>query len=470
MENYKLISLLRSLDEVEWTDLISFLASPYFSTEKESLAIGLALKPLLTQPDLTLPAAKAFFHSIWPARSFDQKKFTYALSRLNKLAERFLVLQAQEKQEERQQLTALRVFFERKLDKHLAATHRSLRAQMQPASGRKDEFYLLRSEYSELMDEHYVRQKIRKQDNSIQLATDDLDRFYFFRRLRYACSMLDRQNILDVDYLVGLSDAWLAHLDGTVLSEEPMIRLYLTIFRALREEERQDHFVELKYSLLDLVERQNSTALSEPLLFAINYCARKIRAGEANYVEEAIELYRRGLDSGLLLDDGEVSPWTYTNVIKLYIHLERYQAAGDFIHKYTTLLPESFRENAYNYNYAELLYCTDKKEQAQDYLNRVAYSDLSYYLGARVLLAKIYYETDAEESLLSLLASFTVFLQRNKQISRNLKKTYLNFCQLFGRILRTAPTKLDKVRLAIVEAQPLTDRTWLLEVVAERCV
>lgn len=468
MGSYKLIHLLRSLNEEEWAGLTSFLQSPYFTTETTSLELCLALQPLLDTAEKELPEAETFFSSVWPEVAFDQKNFTYALSRLNKLTERFLILRQREGEEKQQQLTALRIFSERQLGKHFAAAQRAMITVLTPATGQPDDHYLLRSAYAELMDEHYVRQKIRKYDESIQLAADDLDRFYFFRRLRYACSMLDRQHILDGKYAVGISDAWMAHLSGTVLFAEPMINLYLTIFKALREEDQEEHFQELKVDLLELISREKAEALTEPLLFSINYCARKIRAGKESYAEEAMELYLEGIDSGLLLKNGQISPWTYTNLIKLYLRLSKYRAAGEFIDKYTALLPERFRENAHNYNYAELLYATDQKELAQEYLNRVAYSDLSYYLGARVLLAKIYYETDAEESLLSLLASFTVFLQRNKQISRNLKNTYLNFCQLFNRILRTRAAKLDKVKATIAATQPLTDRDWLLEVVGQR--
>ena len=85
-------------------------------------------------------------------------------------------------------------------------------------------------------------------------------------------------------------------------------------------------------------------------------------------------------------------------------------------------------------------------------------------LGARVLLAKIHYETGAEEALLSLLASFTIFLQRNKQISRSLKRAYLNFCQLFARMLRTPPAKMDHIIQTIQTTQPLTDKEWLLRI------
>ncbi|MBC6993522.1 hypothetical protein QWY85_16155 [Neolewinella lacunae] len=468
MNSTKLLQILKTLDPGEWEKLYFFLQSPYFTQEKVSPRLFTLLHPYFADSAAGLPKAETLFQALWPDQPFDRKQLNYALSRLNKLTERFLVFQQLEQQTDRQQLTALEVFSERHLEKHLAATQRSFNERLLPAPDEKDDFYLVRSDYADLLDQHYVRTKARKQDNNIQLATDDLDRFYYFRRLRYACSMLDRQNILEANYRIGLSQAWLDHLEGSTLVEEPMIGLYLTIFRALQEEEQEQHFRELKSRLLQLVGKGLAESLAEPLLFAINYCARKIRAGQEAYVKEAIDLYHRGIDSGLLLQDGQVSPWTYTNLVKLTLRLQQYAEAREFISKYTDLLPESFRENAHNYNYAELLYCTNEKEKAQEYLNRVAFSDLGYYLGARVLLAKIYYETDAEEALLSLLASFTIFLQRNKQISRNLKKTYLNFCQLLSRLLRTEPGKTGKIIDLITHTQPLTDRSWLLALAQEK--
>jgi 16S rRNA A1518/A1519 N6-dimethyltransferase RsmA/KsgA/DIM1 with predicted DNA glycosylase/AP lyase activity len=81
-----------------------------------------------------------------------------------------------------------------------------------------------------------------------------------------------------------------------------------------------------------------------------------------------------------------------------------------------------------------------------------------------VLLAKIFYDTDEEESLLSLLASFTIFLKRNKNISNNLKHTYLNFCQILIQILKKQETKIQKISSQIQETKLLTDRKWLLQI------
>ncbi|MDX1939884.1 MAG: hypothetical protein SFU99_04985, partial [Saprospiraceae bacterium] len=132
-----------------------------------------------------------------------------------------------------------------------------------------------------------------------------------------------------------------------------------------------------------------------------------------------------------------------------------------FIQEYAPKLPETFKENALHYNMAELYYYTHRFGEAQEHLNQVAFSDLNYYLGARVLLAKIFYETNEEEALLSLISSFTIFLKRNKQISNDLKHTYLNFCQILFQIVRRSPSQMNKLKDKINSTKLLTDRAWL---------
>ena len=89
---------------------------------------------------------------------------------------------------------------------------------------------------------------------------------------------------------------------------------------------------------------------------------------------------------------------------------------------------------------------------------------MNYYLGARVILAKIYYETEAIEPLLSLLAAFTIFLKRNKLISADLKQTFLNFCDILFQAVRGKRRHWKKLGEKIRTTRLLTDRNWLLSI------
>ena len=79
------------------------------------------------------------------------------------------------------------------------------------------------------------------------------------------------------------------------------------------------------------------------------------------------------------------------------------------------------------------------------------------------MLLKIYYELKEEEPLLSLLASFSLFLKRNKQISKDAREMYLNFCSILHRILRRKREKIPTIKQAIQESKLLTERRWLME-------
>ena len=102
------------------------------------------------------------------------------------------------------------------------------------------------------------------------------------------------------------------------------------------------------------------------------------------------------------------------------------------------------------------------------HLSQLNFSDLFYHMGSRTVLIKTYYESEEIESLLSLLASFSNFLRRNKKIAPGLKKTYLNFCNLLFNILKNNPKKRDRIKEEIQSTQPLAERSWLLKVWGEQ--
>lgn len=462
MEKSKVIPLLRSLKEKEWSDLEDFLASPFYNKDPELLSLLAILKTWLSSDSMGLKSREELAKTIWPNQDYDAKTLTYALSNLNKLATHFLSLQKLTQAPLALELAALEVFSERNLEKHYASAKRSISDQLTTPTGNSFDFFRNKARYAETLDQHYVRQKNRVFDVAIQQAAHDLDTYYYLHRLNLACSMLDRQQILKSVYEINISEPWITHLKGSPVGQEPIIRLYLDIYQMLSEESEEAHFTQLKDNLEVYSNKISNHDLTEIYQFAINYCARKIRKGREPYVQEALQLYLTGIESRFLIIDGQLSPWTYANVIKLYLRQKEYEAAQVFIEKFLHYLPEAFQQNAYHYNLAELFYYTKEQDKAQSHLIRVAYSDLNYYLGARVLLAKIYFETGEEDALSSLLAAFMMFLQRNKELSHDLKQTYLNFCKIFARILRTPPARRAAIRQTITNTQLLTDRDWLL--------
>ena len=461
MRNIKLISILKSFDTREIRIFQQFVDSPYFNQDKQ---LGRLLSLLLRRLDDqgSSKELKEFLHTrLFPKETYDDKRIRYLFSNLSQLAEQFLLHQSYQSKAIQQQLDLASISNQRKLPKLYRQAIQKIEKHFETQPQRDVSYFQQHLELVMIKDEHFQQQRLRKFDENLQWVSDDLDRYYYLQKLRQACMMLDRQAILTANYDLGISQPWLDHLLERSFFDELIIRMYYTILMCSREEDELQHFEELKEMLARVDTEITNSDLADIYRFAINYCARKIRKGRSEYLEEALQLYVRGIASALFLEDGHLSPWTFTNVVKLALRLKKFAWIEEFIPKYAPSLPAEFQENALHYNYAELYYYRKDLDNALLHLNQVALDDLNYALGARVMLAKIYYETDEEIALLSLLAAFSLFLKRNRKISANIKQTYQNFCDLLFQLVRRNPKQLHVVKKKIEETNLLTDRGWL---------
>lgn len=464
MKKSKVVRLLQSFERPELAALAQFLASPYYNEDENIIRLFDYLQAFYPDFDAAALDKKVVFYHLFPNQAYDDKQLRYLISHLNKKMEQFIAVRTIEQQPYQLQLALLETLSIRGLQKNYRQVAHQLEQNLAASSAQSSDFFLTQLQWSEIKEQHFQRQRARRFDPDLQHFADHLDKYYYLNRLKIACAMLDRQTILQTEYALHLSENWIHHLEQRAFCGEPIIQLYYTIYQALLQESAENYFLILK----DQIKEHNSAIAKEDLkdiyLFAINYCARKIRHGKENYVAEALQLYHTSIEQGLLIDKQGLSPWAFTNVVKLSLRLKQYDWIETFIQQYAPKLPESFRENALHYNLAELYYYTRRFVAAQEHLNKVAFSDLNYYLGARVLLAKIFYEMKEEETLLSLISSFTIFLKRNNQLSNDLKHTYLNFCQILYQIVRRSPNQMNKLKEKIKTIPLLTDRAWLEQI------
>ncbi len=463
MRNSKLIDLLQSFDQAEFRQFRDFVASPYFNKNQDLVR----LVAYLQEQGPGFPPDKikkdVVFRTLFPKAPFDKKQIGYLMNYLLKLAERFLAVQRYQQEEILLSCHTLDQFVSRKLDKHYNFLFARTRKTLEETDRKDGQAFYYQYLLSQAATSHFYSQQVRKFDPSLQMVSDDLDKFYFFHKLKYSCEMLNRKTIITADYHLTFVEEVKTYLVNEK-KIDPLIEIYLRIFLTISFPEQEEHFEKL----MRLIERYADTleqkTRREIYLYAINYCAPKIREGKDKYVPVMLELYTKGIENRSLFDDAYLSHWTYSNVVKLALRLKRYGWIESFIKEHGESLPPQLREDAEHYNLAELFYHKKDYDQALTHLNQLHFTDLHYHLGSRVVLLKTYFELDAVESLLSLLASFSVYLHRNKKISAPVKKTYLNFCNLLLQLTRRNPKKWAAIGDEIRQTEPLAERAWLLQV------
>ena len=465
MKNSKLIELLDTFSSEEMQRFTQFVASPFFNKNDDLTRFADLLQKF--HPEFAAEKIKKekVFQKLFPSTAFDKKQLAYLMNYLLKLAEQFLAIQYYEDQSKLNSLHLLTSFSQRKLEKHYNFLFGKTQKALENAQENRKAGALFFQQYqmAEIASNHFIRKGVRAFDPNLQLAADALDEYYFFHKLKFSCEMLNRKAILSDSYELKFTQEFETYLQEQE-ELDPLIAIYFQVYMSLSHPSEEEHFQQL-LTLIDAHISVIDPGLKKEIyLYAINYCAQKIRTGANDFMPVMLDLYLEGIKSRSLFDGDYLSHWTFTNIVKLALRLQRYDFIEDFIAEFTNKMAPEFRDDAQHYNLAELYYQRQDFGKVLDHLNQLHFTDIFYHLNSRIILIKTYYETDAIEPMLSLLASFSIYLRRNKKISQSYQKTCLNFCNLLVQIMRRNLKKKDTVRESIMTTQPLAEKAWLLKV------
>ena len=465
MQKSKLFEFISKLEEEQWDRLNLFLKSPYFNSRPEVTRLYEFLyKNYLKSgtKDLTKEEAHAF---IFPNTPFDNQKIRHLMSYLKNQIESFFVIEKLQQNPIQKKLLVLDSLLDMyPIEKSYSYNFNGATSSLKEQKKRDSTFYENTQKLYDIADKNFLLKRQRKNDNNLQYASNALDQYYVLKKLKYLCSMRSRERILSANYTIYYLDEISKWRDSEILKSVPLVQIYFSILNMLQK----DYLVEEFSELQQLIQKHKSEIakdeMQEVFQYLINFCLASLRKGKDEFVDEALNLYITGIEDEILLKNGFLSPWTYTNVVKLALRKEKFDWIHQFLYQNKKRLPKPVRTNVLNYNLAEVHFYKKEFNEALMRLREVEFDDLTFNLTIRVMLAKIYFEQKDHEVLRSLLTSFIIYLKRSKKISTELKQTNLNFCKFLKRIMKTKnSSKLVDLEKEIKSCELLTDRSWLLK-------
>lgn len=330
--------------------------------------------------------------------------------------------------------------------------------------------------FHEIMDHFSLSGDKRSMSESLQSKNDSLDLYYFANKLRIACDMESRNMVINAGYQPHFIHELLKRYqeDVSMYDKIPAIKLYLLTLKMLTDNDEVYYFELRKYL------EENSSAfppdeLNTVYSYALNYCVKKINSGRSNFYEEIFTLYKALLERDLLINNGFLSQWDYTNIITSAIRLQEFDWTDRFIHDYKVhLIPEE-QFNVYTYNLTALYFAKKDYDKSLELLHEVEFTDPFYHAAAKIIQLKIYFEIGETEALFSLAEAFRQFLKRNKQFSAYQKESNLNFIKAAIWIYKTKLSseitvkgKSDQLLKAVwkrvLQLQPCANKVWLEKV------
>ena len=460
MRTIKVLELLHALKSYEKAAFSAYLTSPYFlpAPEYPRLLQLLETLPLSTQE---LPKTE-LYGRLFPQQPFDDQQLRYLLSDFTERLEHFFLLRQLAGEKEESALLQVEALHARETSKAYQHAARRFESIDRHESAKHFHRHYRAAEIrQEFAAQHGARDEVT---DYVELA-DNLDRFYFLRKLQLQCERINYRNVLDREFDVSLIDEITRYVLRNGFLGSPLIETYYQVLQLLSGPEPESAFQSLLQLLDAHRDRFSVEDLNNVYQYVKNHCIRRINLGDEIYRERLFSIYKNILADERLMRHDYLSPWEYKNIVTLGLRLRQEAWVADFIERHLHHLPPHERDNAHTYNSAMLCYYRKQYRQAVKLLQTVEFTDLYYQLDARSILLKVYFETYEAESLLHHISAFKIFLRRNKLVSAYQRKIYENYIRYALKIFRSSDSESKRKALAeeIRSVDHISDRTWLLE-------
>lgn len=462
MKNSRLLDVLATLTQTEVRAFGQFLASPYFNQREVLLQFWAYLSEQYFQLNI-IPDKATVFQKLYPNQPYDAQQVRLVMSLLLKQLEKFFACQALLQNEGAMKILQARAYRKRGLAKPFQYIQRALE-KFQEKNQLRDAAYL--EQQYQIQFERYQMTSSQKriEVQNLQEVSDSLDRAFIALKLRNTCLAIAHQTVYNVQYEVGLLEDMLHYVREQDLLALPAIGLYYHCYYALTQPEQEKHFMAFKQMMIKHGHQFPDEEIRDLFLLALNYCIKRLNEGHKHYAWEGLELYKEGLQKGILITNGMISRFSYRNIVAMGLVTENYAWVDTFIAEYKKYLPKAHQESMYSFSRARLEYHRKNHDNALQLLQKSEYKDLLLNLAAKTIQLKIYYELEAFDLLYAHLKAMERFIRRKKVMGYH-RTNYYNLIRFTEKLLKLNPYDKDArfaLKREIEQSEVLTERAWLL--------
>ena len=462
MQETKLWQLIKRFPAHYLREASRFVNSSFFNRKKQCSMLWEYLLFHINRSN-PLPNHQEAFQRLYPGLEYDNAKLRLAISDLYKLLLQFLAFKEWEQQIGVQELYQAKALRKLGLEKYARQNLKLSTQVLSKSNLRNADFFQISYE---ILAEHYIMDYRSSPDKSasLQLLSDTADLALLSAKLRQSCLALAHQGVYTASHQLGFTSLVMKYIEERALLKEPAISIYYYCFFMLQEASDESHFKQFKALLLANGQLFEQSEIRDLYLMGINYAIRQVNAGKEHYFNEIMTLYEAALEGDYLLENGQLSRFTYNNIVAAGIRTERYDWVEQFIHAYRLKLASLYRESSFSFCLARLAYNRKNFHIALPLLQKANYRDPLLNLAAKTLLLKIYYELDEYDLLHAHLDAMQNYILRKKVIAYH-KTNYLNIIRHTRKLmsLNFFDTQAIKKRKSEVEEEAiLTEKRWLL--------
>ena len=462
MESSRTWIVFSALSGAEIRRLEVFLDSPYHNQREDVKRLLVVMRAARKEGDV--PEMELVWKGVYPGKPFQLADLRHLLNYFLRAVERFLVLRKMDEDEAMGSMLLAEAYLDHDLGELAGSRLRRATQQIGKMKGGGPERIQHGIRRAELDYKSHAA-KGRSFKAGLQEISDQVDRWFAAQKLKYACTMLSQRNVFKADYELDFISEIVDRVSAGQLRDEPLVAIYFATYRMLMEDDSRIAFQE-QIQLLE----QYGDLLSHPdlrslYLMSINFWIRQLNRGAQDAAERVYQLYQKGLGEGWLIQNNELSPYTYKNVVAAGLKLKEYREVGRFIEQYRKRLPEGVRYSYYQTSLAEVELAQGHWREVLRILRFVQHRDPLAQLRARIMQIKAGYELGEIQIIEYQLDNLRQLLRRRKELAYH-REAYANFERFLRRLLSLMPgdsKQEEKLIGEIRSTDPLPESEWLVK-------
>lgn len=469
-----------SFSTIELDCLNDFLLSPYHNKDQRVVKLLHALmKYALNQAAfdsaIQMKVYQAVFLDVSIAKTVLSKReaelLRVKMSVLLKLAQRFLTIEAIEKNTAAESNLLHRKLLEKKqfrlLTRRITKLKKLLEKQKRKNIERYTHDFILETNQLDV----FFQQGLLVKEGDFSAVIANLDITYLLHKLKLQIVMSSIINVANKKkYDFEPMNAIDKLLELPQYSKKPLIFLYRTTNELIATNKETTYFY-----LLDLLEQYATIIPTNNLAsfytVACNFCTRQIRLGELSYNKKLLNLYKIIEERNFLFEKNALQIVKLKNIVALSCKNSEFEWAAKIINKYCPLLNKDIQESVFHFNMGGIEFYKGNYNKAISHLIRVETNNLTYdyNLDCKILLLKAHYQIDTfyDERTMRIFRSAEQFVQTNKLIPTTTKKSYKNFIQILINLYRfrhkMGKRTLESIQNKLEKMEFVSDKKWLLE-------
>ncbi len=398
---------------------------------------------------------QTIFQRLYPGQIYQDIKIRLLKSDLLKKVEQYLVNALLSPESYEYQLHLAEIYKQKGLKKYADQIHHRLEKKNRELPYRNADHYWRQMILGDKLGQTNDPETIQRQFSANNLA-------FISAIMRNSYPLLANSSVFNTQFDFGILPSVIEYIEKENLLELPTIRIYYDYYHMVTTQDEK-YFHRVFSNMMENFRQFPQTELRDLFMVVNNYSIKKLNEGNKDYEVISLDLYKLGLEMGVLLENNLMSNFTYTNITALAIKNQEINWTKKFIETYKPHLAPDQREELYKLSLARIYYVTREYERASAQLLNIHFKSLLFNLVSKSLLAKIYFESKDWSLLEYHLLAMKAYIYRQKRIGYH-KKAFLNFIRYLEELIKwdyLNPVQKQKIRSRFIAENSIAEKEWL---------